>query len=231
MRANRRDLGWFATAVAGGVAFALAWRFLPLADRIDSLVRSVERAGAWGAALYAAIYVLGVVLMVPGSSLTLVAGLLYGPVWGTALVSAASTLGASLAFLIARTIGRGYVRARAGADRRFAAIDRAVAERGAGVVFLLRLSPLVPFNLLNYALGLTGVRGWPYVLATWAGMLPGTVLFTMIGASFGPNGRPGGLGPWYWAAVVAATIAATIYISRLARTALRLNDAETEPSP
>jgi uncharacterized membrane protein YdjX (TVP38/TMEM64 family) len=218
--------------LAALIGLALAWRALPIGAWVEEGLEPIRRAGAWGCLAYVAVYAVSVVLMVPGSALTLAAGVLY-PLWlGTALVSAASTLGAALAFLAARGLARERVRRRVERDPRFAAIDRAVALRGAWVVFLLRLSPVVPFNLLNYALGLTGVGFVPYVLASWVGMLPGTLLYVMIGSLFGPSGRPGGLGPAYWTAVVAATLVATAYVGRLVRRALaELTETPPEPSP
>ena len=200
----------------------------PVARGVATVVARIEAAGPWAGVIFVAAYVSAVVLMVPGSALTLAAGYLFGAILGTILVSLGSTLGAALAFAIARSIGRERVRLRFGRDPRLSALDRAVADRGVWVVFLLRLSPLVPFNLLNYALGLTGIGFWRYVAASWVGMLPGTVLYVMIGATFGPRGRPGGLGPWSWAAVLVATLAATVYVGRLAKNALRLPEAAPE---
>src|SRR5688500_5561723 len=119
--------------------------------------------GLGGAALFGAVYVVAVVAMVPGSILTLAAGCLYGPLWGTALISPASVLGATLAFLLGRSVARRWVEGKLRDRPRFQAVDRAVQGGGFRVVLLLRLSPLLPFNLLNYALGLTGVRLWKYV--------------------------------------------------------------------
>ncbi len=207
-----------ALVVAGLLVVASAWRALPVAEWVDRAAGPIREAGPAGVAIYGAIYVVGVVLMVPGTAMTLAGAYLYGPVIGTLVVSAAATAGAGCAFLVARTFLRDRVRLWAGADRRFAAIDRAIAERGARVVFLLRLTPLVPFNVLNYALGATGVRFGPYLLASWAGMLPGTIVVVLIGSRLG--GRDAGLGPWGWAAAVLATVVATVYVGRLATRAL-----------
>jgi uncharacterized membrane protein YdjX (TVP38/TMEM64 family) len=215
------------------VAVSATWRALPVSEWVERAVAPVQALGAWGCLLYVAAYTVCVVLMVPGSALTLAGGYLYGPWLGTALVSVASTAGATAAFLLARVLGRERVGRWIRLDPRFESIDRAVAERGARVVFLLRLSPIFPFNVLNYALGLTGVRLVPYVLASWAGMLPGTLFYVLIGASFGPRGRPGGFGPWAWAAILITTGAATIYVGWLARRAIAASPAApaTEDAP
>ena len=217
-----RRVPWrIAVLAVGVVAVALAARSPRVASWSVRVVGFVESGGSYSFALYVAFYAAAVVALIPGSAMTLAGGYLFGPAWGMVLVSVASMLGATAAFLVARSIGRGPVRARIGQNPRFLALDRAIARRGAWVVFLLRLSPVVPFNVLNYALGLTGIGLGPYVAASWVGMLPGTILYVMIGATFGPGGRPGGLGAWGWAAVVLSTLAATVVIGRLARNALQ----------
>jgi uncharacterized membrane protein YdjX (TVP38/TMEM64 family) len=202
------------------VGLAVIWRALPLSAWVERAVEPVRALGAWGCLIYLAAYTVAVVLMVPGSAITLAGGYLYGPWLGTALVSAASTAGASVAFLVARALGRDRAGRWMRHDARVDAIDRAVAERGALVVFLLRLSPVIPFNVLNYALGLSSVSFAPYVLATWVGMLPGTLVYVLIGASFGPRARLGGLGPAGWAAILVTTAVATLYVGWLARRAI-----------
>ena len=116
------------------VAAALAWRALPVSDWVDQFLRpAVERAGPAGYAVYFAAYVAAVVLMVPGSALTLAGGYLFGPLAGALLAWSSATVGAALAFLIARHAARDRVRRGIGDDRRFRAVDRAVADRGARV--------------------------------------------------------------------------------------------------
>ncbi|GAB4815964.1 hypothetical protein N2152v2_003010 [Parachlorella kessleri] len=152
---------------------------------LDQLVNSVEgvvaEAGFLGPLVFILAYALATVLLVPGSLLTLGAGALFGPMLGTAVVSAASTLGASAAFLVGRYLARPAVERRIAANPKFAAVDSAIAAKGPRIVLLLRLSPLFPFTLLNYALSLTKVEFWPYVLSSWAGMLPGTVAYVSLG--------------------------------------------------
>ena len=121
--------------------------------------------------------------MVPGSILTLGAGFLFKTFWGTVTVSIASTLGATAAFLIGRTLARGWIEQRLASSEKFQAVDRAVGSQGFKVVLLMRLSPIFPFNLLNYAFGLTEVSLRNYVLASWIGMLPATIMYVYIGSA------------------------------------------------
>jgi uncharacterized membrane protein YdjX (TVP38/TMEM64 family) len=203
-----------------GVLLVLLGRSLPVQDWAEAAVGPLRRAGPAGALGLGAVYVAATVLMVPGSALTLVAGYVYGAGWGTLLVSVASTTGAALAFLLARTALRDRVRARLATNAKLAALDRAVSDRGALVVFLLRLTPALPFNLLNYALGGTGIRFVPYLLASWVGMLPGTVLYVSLGAALGPRGRLGPYGRVYLAATIAITMGVVLVLGRLSRRAL-----------
>jgi uncharacterized membrane protein YdjX (TVP38/TMEM64 family) len=128
--------------------------------------------------------VLGTVLFVPGTALTLGSGLLFGVLWGTLLVSLASVTGATFAFLIARYVGREWTLKRIERYPKFKLIDRAIGESGFKLVLLMRLQPVfLPFAVLNYALGLTRVRLRDYVLASWIGMLPATTLYVYVGSS------------------------------------------------
>jgi len=188
----------------------------------------IDGLGVWGPVMFVAGYVLATVAFVPGSLLTLAAGALFGLVRGTLLVLVAATLGASLAFLIARYAARGAIERRLADNERFAAIDRAIGAEGRRIVFLLRLSPLFPFNLLNYALGLTRVRFPDYLVAS-AGMLPGTLLYVYYGKVAGDVARlAGGTTPprnaGYYTVLglgLAATVAVTTLVARTARRALR----------
>ena len=163
----------------------------------------------------------------PGSVLTLAAGAIFGVVGGTAFAFTGATVGAAGAFLVARYVARGAVEKRVNADPRFAAIDRAVAMQGRRLVFLLRLSPVFPFNLLNYALGLTRVSLGDYLIAS-IGMLPATLLYVYYGKVLGDvAAAAGGAAPErdaaYYVLValgLAATLAVTVIITRIARRAL-----------
>jgi uncharacterized membrane protein YdjX (TVP38/TMEM64 family) len=188
----------------------------------------VEGQGALGPVVFIVGYALAVVAFAPGSVLTLAAGAIFGLAEGTLYVLVAATLGASAAFLVARHLARGAVERRLEGNARFAAIDRAVGAQGRRIVFLLRLSPVFPFNLLNYALGLTRVRFADYFVAC-AGMLPGTLLYVYYGKLAGDvaslaGGASAPRGAGYWAVLLlglAATVAVTTVVTRTARAALR----------
>ena len=200
----------------------------PLTRWIGSFIQWVQALGAGGAAIYALFYVAGVVLFFPGIILTAGAGLLYGVVLGTLIVSPASVLGATLAFLIARYVARDWVSRKLEKYPNFKAIDRAIEKNGFKMILLLRLQPVVPFNLLNYALGLTRIRLRDYVVASFIGMFPATVLYVYFGSVLhsvsdllqGHLGR----GKWgailLWTGLVAAVVL-VVYIGRIARKALR----------
>ncbi|GLC41253.1 hypothetical protein PLESTB_001082200 [Pleodorina starrii] len=149
----------------------------------DAAVEAVASSGWLGPAVFVALYAAATVLLFPASVLTLAAGALFGPLAGTALVSLASTTGATAAFLVSRYLARPWVEQRIAGLPRFKAVLSGVAAKGPYVVFLLRLSPLVPFNLLNYALGLTPVQLLPYVVSSWVGMLPGTFAYVYLGGA------------------------------------------------
>ncbi len=130
-------------------------------------------------------YAVACVAFVPGSLLTPGAGAVFGPVVGSVCASLGSTAGASLAFLVGRFVARDAVARRIAGNPRFRAVDDAIAREGWKIVLLLRLSPLFPFVFLNYALGLTRVRFRDYVVASWIGMMPGTVLYVYLGSVLG----------------------------------------------
>jgi len=218
--------------VAGGLALLaaliVALRFLPLADRLQNLVDRFTALGPWGIGLFTVVYALAAIFFVPGSVLTIGAGAIYGLGWGFVAVSAGSTLGAAGAFLIARYVARDRVERWAAQDPRFAAIDQAVGHEGWKIVLLTRLSPVFPFNLLNYLFGLTRVGFGAYILASWIGMMPGTLLYVYLGfagraLAQAAAGRASRSPAEYalWVVGLLATLAVTLYVTRLARQALR----------
>jgi len=214
--------------LAALAALAVALRFLPVASWLAGLNALLSRLGLWGIGLFAIVYALAAVLFVPGSALTIGAGALYGLGWGFVAVSAGSTLGATAAFLVARYLARDRVERWAARDPRFAAIDGAVGREGWTIVLLTRLSPVFPYNLLNYLYGLTRVRLGPYVLASWIGMMPGTVLYVYLGfagraVAQAAAGRTARTPAEYaaWTIGLIATLAVTVYVTRLARRTLR----------
>ena len=170
-------------------------------------------------------YIAATVAFVPGALLTLAAGAVFGLASGVIYVFTAATIGAALAFLVGRYIARGAVEQRLEGNERFSAVDRAVGREGFKIVLLLRLSPVFPFNLLNYALGLTNVRFVDYLAAS-VGMLPGSLMYVYLGWVLGDvAGLAGGAsegGPtWFVVAGLAMAVVATIYITRTAQRALQ----------
>ena len=200
---------------------------LPVAEWLQLLFQWVEenRSIAW--IVFILVYVVACVLMLPGSLITLAAGFLFGLGYGYLIVAVGSVVGASCAFLVGRFFARDWVASQLESMPRFASLDRAIAQKGALVVLLTRLSPLFPFNLLNYALGLTNVNFWTYVCVSWLGMIPGTLLYVYLGsvASNLTSLLNGDLaqsqyGAWLFYAGLAATLVLTIFITRLASQAL-----------
>lgn len=214
-------------------------RALPVDQAIDAVKSRAESLGFWGPFALGAAYVIAALAFVPGSALTLAAGAIFGLLWGTITVSVASTTAAALAFLIARYIAREKVARQAQKFPKFQAIDRAIGEGGWKIIAMLRLSPAVPFSLGNYLFGLTAVRFWHYVFASWLFMLPGTFMYVYLG-HVGSEGLRSAAGtvrvrtPGEWALLAVgliATIAVTIYVTRLARRALRQQtEIETVPN-
>lgn len=197
------------------------------ATSLTSFATWVQGLGAWGPIAFVAGYVVACVAFVPGTILTLAAGVLFGLWRGVLYVTAGAVIGSVAAFLVARYLARGAVEKRLAGNPKFAAIDQAIAREGLKIVLLLRLSPIFPFNLLNYGLGLTRVSFRDYLIGS-IGMLPGTVLYVYYGKALGnlaeiaSGTRPqgGGAGKWLLLAGLAATILVTIVITRAARRAL-----------
>jgi pyruvate/2-oxoglutarate dehydrogenase complex dihydrolipoamide dehydrogenase (E3) component/uncharacterized membrane protein YdjX (TVP38/TMEM64 family) len=212
----------FGLAVMG---LLVAGRYLGVQDWILAFVSWVRGAGTPGMLVFAGAYVLATVLFVPGLLLTMGAGLAWGVAVGAPLVWVSANLAAAAAFLLGRTLARDAIAARVAGNPKFAALDRAVGREGFKIVLLTRLSPAFPFNLLNYAYGLTQVRLRDYVAASLIGMIPGTVMYVYLGSlltSVAELASGGGRGaPWWLTALgFAATVAVTIVIARIARRAL-----------
>jgi uncharacterized membrane protein YdjX (TVP38/TMEM64 family) len=200
-----------------------AARYLPLQSLMKDTLDSLARLGGWGPAIFIAIYILAAVFFIPGSALTLGAGAVFGVAWGCVYVSAGSTLGAICAFWVGRHWARDAIARRLQGNPRFHAIDQAVAQDGWKIVLLTRLSPMFPFTLLNYAFGLTRVSVRDYALASWIGMMPGTVLYVYLGsiAQAATQDRKRTLAEWILYAIgLAATLIVTLVITRRAKKAL-----------
>ena len=188
----------------------------------------VNGLGVWGPIAFILGYAVAAVAFVPGSLLTLAAGAIFGLAQGVVYVFIAAVLGSSAAFLVSRYLARHAIERRLASTPRFAAIDRAVGAQGRRIVFLLRLSPVFPFNLLNYGLGLTKVRFADYVAAS-VGMLPGTLLYVYYGKLAGDvaalaGGAAPEKGAGYYAVLIlglVATVVVTTLVTRTARRALK----------
>jgi uncharacterized membrane protein YdjX (TVP38/TMEM64 family) len=200
---------------------------LPFLQWMVDFIHWAKGMGAAGGALYAIFYIAGTALFFPGLPLTLGAGFLYGAVIGTLVVSPASVAGATLAFLIARYVARDWVTRRLKKYPQAAAMDRAIEKNGFKAVVLLRLQPVLPFNILNYALGLTSIRLRDYMLASWIGMFPATVLYVYLGSVMNDisdllRGRPnsGMAGRLLLWGGLAAIVVLVWWLGRIARKAL-----------
>jgi uncharacterized membrane protein YdjX (TVP38/TMEM64 family) len=218
-----RRMSW---AVLFGAIFVAA-RYFGLGP-LRELLPWISGFGSTAPLVFVLSYVTACVLFIPGSILTLSAGFLFGVVRGSIYVSVSATLGATAAFLIGRYAARQRVATWLASYPKFRAVDEAVAHEGWKIVALTRLSPLFPFNLLNYAFGLTNVRVSDYVVASWAGTLPGTILYVYLGSLAGnltrvATGEPD-RNPAEWALYaigLLATIAVAVYVARLSNHALR----------
>ena len=208
-------------------AGALAAWLLPLAGWTTRLAEYAAETGPTGVIVFFTVYVVSTVALLPGAILTLAAGFAYGPGWGLAIASPASVAGATCAFILGRTVLRGWAQRQVERSPRMGAIDAAVEREGFKLVLLLRLSPLFPFNVLNYALSLTRVSLGRYVLASAIGMLPGTALYVYLG-SLAPaaaalsSATRGGSTPrtTLYVAGLVATVAVVVIATRAARRAL-----------
>lgn len=194
-------------------------------ELMAAALAAVAGAGPAGQAGFAALYALACVLLIPASVLTLGAGAAFGLWRGFVLVSLSSTLGACAAMLVGRYLLRDWIARRLSAFPVFEAVRTAVAAEGWKVVALTRLSPVLPFAFLNYAYGLTDVGFKEYALASWLGMMPGTLLFVYLGAAAGEVARSGQRGrtpaEWaFFAAGLAATALAAWLVGKKAKAAL-----------
>ncbi|MBI4537063.1 MAG: TVP38/TMEM64 family protein [candidate division NC10 bacterium] len=214
-----------------GVAIAVLLALGKLVDApaiFRSALEWIQGLGPWGPAIFMALYVAATVLLLPAFVLTLGAGAVYGVILGSVLVSIGATVGATAAFFIGRYLAREWVARKIEGNPAFKALDEAVGREGWKIVGLTRLSPALPFVLQNYAYGLTRVVARDYILASWIGMTPGILMYAYLGSLAGGLATLGASGsartPAEWALYIlglAATVAVTVYVTRLARAALQ----------
>lgn len=214
-------------ALGAIVAVTVAIKHFGSEAMLKQTLARIADLGPLGPVAFVGLYIVAAVLFIPGAILTMSAGFLFGLVYGTIYVSVGATLGASCAFLTGRYVAREWIAKKLEGNSNFAAIDRAVAREGWKIVALARLSPVFPFNLLNYAFGLTDISLKDYFLASWAAMIPGIVMYVYIGTLAGDLAKVGGgssgATPARWALEgvgFIATVAVTVYVTRLARKAL-----------
>jgi uncharacterized membrane protein YdjX (TVP38/TMEM64 family) len=197
-------------------------------ELLRNALQWVNDLGAIAPIAFMLIYIVATVAFLPGSVLTLGAGVLFGIIQGSLYVFVGATIGATLAFLVGRYLARGWISEKIAGNQKFSAIDRAVGQEGFKIVLLTRLSPVFPFNLLNYGLGVTGVALKDYVLAS-VGMIPGTIMYVYIGSLAGSiatigsdtdtNANP--VAQWAIRIIgLIATVAVTLYVTKIARKAL-----------
>jgi len=187
----------------------------------------IDNNGTLGAIAFILLYIIATVAFLPGSILTLGAGVVFGVVLGSFYVFIGATIGATAAFLVGRYLARGWVASKIEGNNKFKAIDQAVGKEGLKIVLLTRLSPIFPFNLLNYAYGVTGVSLKDYIMGS-VGMIPGTIMYVYIGSLAGnlatigtetPSANP--IAQWTIRIIgFIATVAVTIYVTKIARKAL-----------
>lgn len=207
---------WFPRLLLGvAIAGAAAWMALH-PEYLDpaAIERAVDGLGAWAPLGHVLVFAAGTVLFVPGAVIGLAGGVLFGPLWGTLLNLTGATLGATAAFLVARYLAAGWVRERAGPR-----LDRLVAgveAEGWRFVGFVRLVPLFPFNLTNYALGLTRIPLRDYVLASLVCMAPGTLAFTWLGHA-GRQAVAGDAAAIRYGLLALALLAAVAFLPRLVR--------------
>jgi uncharacterized membrane protein YdjX (TVP38/TMEM64 family) len=212
------------------ITMSILSAILPVKEWIRDFISWVQQLGPAGVIVFILAYALATVLFLPGWIFTVSAGLIYGIVGGTLVALAGAIIGATLAFLVARYLLRQNIEEITKKNPRFAAIDQAIGRQGWKIVGLLRLSPLIPFNLSNYFYGITSIRFVEYVVVSAVGMIPGTLLYAYLGA-IGQATVAGGAAQhskWQYVLLgigLIATIAVTILVSRIARKALKKSAA------
>jgi len=203
---------------------------LPVGEWIRDFVGWVQQLGLIGVIIFIIAYALATVLFLPGWIFTVSAGLIYGIIGGTFVALCGAVIGATLAFLVGRYSLRENIEEITEKNPRFAAIDEAIGKNGWKIVGLLRLSPLIPFNLSNYFYGITSISFGAYVLVSAVGMIPGTLLYAYLGAigQAGISGRPSLHNKWQFVLLMVgliAPIAVTILVGRIAKNALKKSGA------
>ncbi|GAB1485745.1 hypothetical protein MASR2M79_07920 [Aminivibrio sp.] len=215
-----------------GIAFFAAIRLLHLQDEFQNFYLTLDTLGPVGGLIFIVLYVIATLFMLPTFFLAIGAGVLFGMMQGIFIVSLASTAGAAASFLAARHLLRNALVSRFGSNRLYKAINGAVACDQWKIVLLTRLSPLFPFNILNYLFGLTGIPFSKYILASWVGMIPVTVAYVYLGTLGADIALIGPCitchTPMQWALIAAGFIGAggaTIIVTRATKKILNSGEA------
>jgi uncharacterized membrane protein YdjX (TVP38/TMEM64 family) len=209
------------------LAVIILLRLSGATDKLTDVREWINGLGSWGPLVFVLIYILAVVLVLPGSAITIAGATLFGSVWGVVLVSIAATTGASICFLVSRYLARDFILRKLAQNEKFLKLDRLTKEHGAIVVAITRLIPLFPFNVLNYGFGLTGVRFRTYVFWSWLCMLPGTILY-VVGTDAILSGISEGKIPWL---LVLVLLLATIILAFLVYLARKKLSGNKDKSP
>lgn len=208
----------------------IATQYLNVGEILHNAIIWVQNLGILGPIGYMFIYNLATLLFIPGSLLTLKGGCLFGIFWGSIYVLIAAIIGAILAFIVGRYLSRDWVSRQIDKHPKFKVINLAVAKEGWKIVLLTRLCPIFPFNLLNYAFGVTQVSLKDYILGS-LGIFPGTVMYVYMGSVAGdlamlnrdyqPTNPEAQIGQWVMQIIgLIATVAVTVYVTRVAQKAL-----------
>lgn len=226
---RRRFPQWILPAIIV-IGFILAYTLLPLKDWLGDAGDAVRALGGLGIVLYAAAYTVGTLFFFPAALLSLCAGFAWGALDGFAVAVPSAALASVTAFTISRYLFRGKFRAWLMSRPKAAAIYESVNKRGPVLVFLLRFSPVAPFPIINYALGLSRIPLWQFALATFLGMMPITFLYTYTASVARLLGTEVGMSTEqkvFIAIGLVITVAVTIWVTRAARRAMR----ESAPTP
>jgi uncharacterized membrane protein YdjX (TVP38/TMEM64 family) len=202
----------FAAVVLSLIVLA---RVFGLGERLQELRDWIAGMGNLGMVAYVGLYIVAVVAAVPGLPISIAGAAIFGALKGVILVSIGSTLGASLAFLIARYLARDAIYRRLSGNDKFRRLDRLTEQHGAVIVAITRLVPLFPFNLLNYGYGLTRIPFWTYAFWSWLCMLPGTIVY-LVGTDALVTAATTGDIPWLIVGVFVAALAVVIVAVRIA---------------
>jgi len=219
-------------ALALILAVAAGWiiAFHDIRQAFLGILAWIESAGPLGPLIFFLLYIVAGVLMLPGLILTIGAGVVFGVVKGSLIVYFSATASATAAFLVGRYLVRDWVSSKLAGNRVFESLDQAVGREGWKIVGLTRLSPIFPYNLLNYAFGLTRVSLRDYVLASFFGMIPVTTAYVYFGslagslAEIGPSAGGAARGTAEWIIYILgglATIAVVVVVTRISRRALK----------